>query len=86
MRQISHEQQHLGPNFSYLDNHLSRMESSNPLSSRGNEVEVDVIPGTEIMKGANNVHVVHAYGSAESVVLIPQPTNSLDDPLVIAIL
>ncbi|OAG08725.1 MFS general substrate transporter [Paraphaeosphaeria sporulosa] len=45
------------------------------------KVDVEIIPGTEIMKDAGGVHFVHAQNSAELVVLIPQPTNRPDDPL-----
>ncbi|KAF2442058.1 MFS general substrate transporter [Karstenula rhodostoma CBS 690.94] len=52
-----------------------------PRANCGNEGEVDIIPGTELMKNADNVHLVHAHNSAESIVLIPQPTNSINGPL-----
>lgn len=50
--------------------------------SREGETDIDLIPGTEIMKDAGGVHFVHAQNSSDSVVLIPQPTNRSDDPLV----
>jgi hypothetical protein len=54
-------------------------------SNLGDEVEVEVIPGTEFMNNVGNIQYVHAHSSGGSAVLIPPPTNNLDDPLVITL-
>lgn len=48
-------------------------------------VEVEMYPGTEIMRDdirRSNHHLIHNHNSQASVVLIPQPSSNGDDPLV----
>ena len=46
------------------------------------EFEVEMLPGTELLTNASFTHRVHNHNSANSTVLIPQPSKNLDDPLV----
>ena len=43
---------------------------------------VEILPGTEIMTDVAGTHFVHAHNSTDSAVLIPQPSNNSNDPLV----
>lgn len=47
------------------------------------DLHVEMLPGTEILTDIGNTHRIHAHNVAESTVLIPQPSLSPDDPLVI---
>ena len=55
-----------------------RLERPGAMADTG----VEVLPGTEIMRDVAGVHFVHAHGSPDSAVLVPQPSNNLNDPLV----
>lgn len=57
---------------------LTEMPSADPIDN----MEVEILPGTEIMVDLDGHHSVHAHNSASAVVLVPQPTANLDDPLV----
>lgn len=46
------------------------------------ESMIDMLPGTEIMKGAGKVYPAHAHDNSDSQVLVPRPSNDLHDPLV----
>ena len=50
--------------------------------SHGRSPEIDLVPGTELMTDIGNTHFVHAHNSSQATVLVPQPTNNPDDPLV----
>lgn len=89
----SYEKRHPCLSFGDPGNHSFSMASPKPVQAKSNvwmrsnsrnETEVEVIPGTEFMKDAGGTHFVHAHNSAESIILIPQPTKRLDDPLVFA--
>ncbi|CAK3809951.1 Protein HOL1 [Lecanosticta acicola] len=55
---------------------------ADPLDQRiAEQIEdVEIIPGTEVMKDVGDVHFAHA-GGANSSVLVPQPSNNPSDPL-----
>ena len=42
----------------------------------------EMLPGTEIMADQQDVHLVHAHNKANSVALVPQPSQDPADPLV----
>ena len=44
--------------------------------------DVEMLPGTEIMADIEGAHFVHAQNSANSAVLVPQPSEDPHDPLV----
>ena len=44
--------------------------------------DVEMLPGTEIMADIQGAHFVHAQNSANSAVLVPQPSEDPHDPLV----
>ncbi|KAF2214004.1 hypothetical protein CERZMDRAFT_57994 [Cercospora zeae-maydis SCOH1-5] len=44
-------------------------------------IDVEIIPGTEVMKDFDDVHFAHAGGADTGSVLVPQPSNNVDDPL-----
>jgi hypothetical protein len=46
------------------------------------EIQVEMLPGTEIMVDVDGRSSIHAHNSPSAIVLIPQPTAELDDPLV----
>lgn len=43
---------------------------------------VEMLPGTEIMADLQDLHLVHAHNSPNSVALVPQPSEEKSDPLV----
>lgn len=43
-------------------------------------LDVEIIPGTEILTDVENSHFIH--GGRQGVVLVPQPTMDPHDPLV----
>ena len=45
------------------------------------ELDVDIVPGTEIMADVGSHHFVKSKSSS-NIVLVPQPDNSPHDPLV----
>ncbi|KAK3110093.1 hypothetical protein LTR53_015974 [Teratosphaeriaceae sp. CCFEE 6253] len=45
------------------------------------ELNVEIIPGTEVMTDTGDVHFARAGGSASGSVLVPHPTNNPADPL-----
>ena len=45
------------------------------------QLDVEIIPGTEVMKDVGDVHFAHAGGSANGSVLVPHPSNNPNDPL-----
>ncbi|KAK9448269.1 major facilitator superfamily domain-containing protein [Limtongia smithiae] len=45
------------------------------------EVGVEVLPGTEIMRDENGRAVAHLHNEQSGAVLVPQPSENLDDPL-----
>ncbi|EMC92306.1 hypothetical protein BAUCODRAFT_38342 [Baudoinia panamericana UAMH 10762] len=45
------------------------------------ELNVEIIPGTEVMTDVGDVHFAHAGGSEKGSVLVPHPTNNPNDPL-----
>lgn len=55
-----------------------------PRDSTRNIAKIDneVLPGTEIMTDVAGAHFVHAHDSTDSAVLVPQPSNDSNDPLV----
>lgn len=48
----------------------------------GGGTDVEIVPGTEIMRDTADKHFVHAHNSSGGTVLVPQPTASPHDPLV----
>lgn len=46
------------------------------------ELNVEMLPGTELLADTAMVHRVHDHNNPSSTVLIPQPSASKDDPLV----
>lgn len=46
------------------------------------ELNIEMLPGTEILSDISNLHRVHAHNTPDSTVLVPQPSASPDDPLV----
>ncbi|KAF7563710.1 hypothetical protein G7046_g419 [Stylonectria norvegica] len=53
-----------------------------PTASRvAREVEVDLVPGTEIMVDLRGAHFHHASDNPDAVVLVPQPSDDPHDPL-----
>jgi len=46
------------------------------------ETNVEILPGTELMADIGGAHFIHAHNSANSAVLVPQPTEDPHDPLV----
>lgn len=47
----------------------------------GQELNVEILPGTEVMIDSENDHFVKASASSDRV-LVPQPSNDPSDPLV----
>ncbi|KAK5128952.1 hypothetical protein LTR85_000285 [Meristemomyces frigidus] len=45
------------------------------------QLNVEIIPGTEVMKDVGDVHFAHAGGADNGSVLVPHPTNNPADPL-----
>lgn len=45
------------------------------------QLDVEIIPGTEVMKDVGDVHFAHAGGRENGSVLVPHPTNDKNDPL-----
>ncbi|KAF2485683.1 major facilitator superfamily domain-containing protein [Neohortaea acidophila] len=45
------------------------------------ELQVEIIPGTEVMTDVHGVRFAHAGGKESGSVLVPHPTNDLHDPL-----
>lgn len=43
---------------------------------------VELLPGTELMRDVDGAHFVHAHNSGDAAVLVPQPSNDPNDPLV----
>lgn len=46
------------------------------------EIEVDLVPGTEVMANMDGVSFYRDSNNQDTVALIPQPTNDPHDPLV----
>lgn len=46
------------------------------------EVEMDLVPGTEVMADLQGGEHHARLGRDKSVILIPQPTDDIHDPLV----
>jgi len=46
------------------------------------EIHYEMLPGTEVMADIAGLHQVHANNESISVVLVPQPSEQLHDPLV----
>jgi hypothetical protein len=47
------------------------------------EFHYELLPGTELMADVAGPHQVHAHNDTNAIVLVPQPTRHLHDPLVI---
>ncbi|KAF2770904.1 MFS general substrate transporter [Teratosphaeria nubilosa] len=45
------------------------------------QLNVEIIPGTEVMKDIGDVHFAKAGGNADASVLLPHPSNDPNDPL-----
>ncbi|KAK4505442.1 hypothetical protein PRZ48_003405 [Zasmidium cellare] len=45
------------------------------------QLDVEILPGTEVMKDVGDVHFAHANGAGRGSVLVPQPSNNPNDPL-----
>ncbi|KAI7547338.1 MFS general substrate transporter [Hortaea werneckii] len=45
------------------------------------QLNVEIIPGTELMKDVGDVHFAHAGGASTGSVLVPHPTTDPSDPL-----
>ncbi|GIZ44837.1 hypothetical protein CKM354_000802300 [Cercospora kikuchii] len=45
------------------------------------QLDVEIIPGTEVMKDFGDIHFAHAGGADTGSVLVPQPSNNANDPL-----
>ncbi|KAK3686733.1 hypothetical protein LTR37_019525 [Vermiconidia calcicola] len=39
------------------------------------QLEVEIIPGTEVMRDVNNIHFAHAGCSEKGSILVPHPSN-----------
>jgi hypothetical protein len=46
------------------------------------QLDVEIIPGTEIMRDVGDVHFAHAGGSESGSVLVPHPSNNPNGMLV----
>lgn len=60
--------------------HVSNLTPMAPRIER--EVEVDIVPGTEVMTNMDGASFDHDSGNQDTIVLIPQPTADPHDPLV----
>ncbi|KAF2726042.1 MFS general substrate transporter [Polychaeton citri CBS 116435] len=45
------------------------------------QLNVEIVPGTEVMTDVGDVHFAHAGGASNGTVLVPQPSNNPSDPL-----
>jgi hypothetical protein len=45
-------------------------------------LQVEIYPGTEVMRDFEGSHFTHSHNDREGMVLVPQPSHSPDDPLV----
>ncbi|EHK23172.1 uncharacterized protein TRIVIDRAFT_149439 [Trichoderma virens Gv29-8] len=59
--------------------HVSNLTPMAPRIER--EVEVDIVPGTEVMTNMDGASFDHDSGNQDTIVLIPQPTADPHDPL-----
>ena len=50
------------------------------------QLDVEIIPGTEVMRDVDDVHFAHAGGSESGSVLVPHPTNNPNGTCVLSIL
>ncbi|KAI7498092.1 hypothetical protein KC367_g5355 [Hortaea werneckii] len=58
------------------------MASQEALDAKAAEqLDVEIIPGTEVMKDVGDVHFAHAGGASTGSVLVPHPTTDPSDPL-----
>lgn len=43
---------------------------------------IEILPGTEVMKDHDGIHLIHANNAAQGPVLLPIPSEYSHDPLV----
>lgn len=46
------------------------------------EMNVEMLPGTEFLTDVGNLHRIHDRNAQDSTVLVPQPSADPNDPLV----
>lgn len=61
---------------------LDDQRKANALGANMADSGVELLPGTELMRDVDGVHFVHAHNSGNAAVLVPQPSNDPNDPLV----